>query len=58
MEMLGSIAMRAVPAIASALVTYGVTSDHAEPIATGFVLGVVTVIDLTIKWVKGRKRNG
>lgn len=51
-EFLLSFAMRAVPTVAGSLVTYGVAADHAEPIALGLVLSVVTIVDLGIKLVQ------
>jgi len=48
-DFLLSTAMRAIPAIAGSLVTYGVSLEHSEPIAIGIVLAGVTVVDLVIK---------
>lgn len=55
-EFLKSLAARAVPAVAGTITAYGVTEENSVVIATGAVVGVVSVIELIMR--RWNKTNG
>lgn len=49
------LATRGASAVASSLITYGVSSQHADAIAAGVAALVIVGVDAAIKWYNNRK---
>jgi len=55
MDALHIIAVRLAPALASGLVSIGVTTNHAEVIALGALTGLAVAVEAAVKWFNKRK---
>lgn len=55
MEALHIVAVRVAPAVASGLITIGVSAGHAEVIALGIVTAVAVGIEALVKWRKKKE---